>query len=320
MITDFRINNISKFNTPKSTPIQKQNIGNDNVSFSGMPKNVKTGILAGGISVLLLLGYYVKNYLPQNEKQISTEIGWDKNTRILVSNGQNLAGMSHSWGCNSYAKQLTSLLNKNNIQTIEEANDSLAKNGYSIDFREFHPLETPGEKLNIFNKKDQNKKRFVLLISDSENSKFGAISNNFSEEIQKIYNIPKENIVRIITKNKQGFEKAVNKMQGKIDALKSKKNVELLVLYEGHGYAKALTKGAEKIEGAMEGSIFNEFDEAIGEVTESFTESEVKEMFHSKFGKIKTLFILDTCHAGAWIAENSQTNGKKTLNLLSRLA
>ncbi|MEI8129823.1 MAG: hypothetical protein WCG95_09455, partial [bacterium] len=75
-------------------------------------------------------------------------------------------------------------------------------------------------------------------------------------------------------------------------------------LYRGHGGAESLKKGAEKVEGAMEG---------IMVTTQEIQEKQVKELFHKKLPGVKTLLLWTTCHAGAWISENA----KKSLKVLA---
>ena len=291
------------------------------LSFGSKPisKNVKkTGLILGGLLTLGLVYQLSSLQLGKNEKQLSKDIGWKKNVRVLASNGQNLKGVSSAFllgGNSSYSKELTDKLKGKDINTLEQANDSLAKNGYKIGFNKFFPLETPRSELNIFNKNDKNKDRFVFVCAQYENIRHEFIADDFIEEIQKTYNVPKENIIKVVSNSKEDFLDGIDSISAKIDKLKNKKNAELLVYYTGHGEATAPNPKAKKLEGAMEGSILVKANQETGELTNFLKESEVKNAFNNKIKKVKTLFILDTCHAGAWIAENSK-KASKNLSLL----
>lgn len=314
--------NKTKLNVLNTRANKAQGIGaNNSLSFGKMSNNLKISFLLGGLFLGgIFANEYFRNNLQQNEKEMSKDIGWGKNVRVLASNGQNLVGESSAYllgGNSSYSKSLTDKLNEKDVNSIEQANDSLIKNGYKHRFKKFFPLETPGTKLEIFNKNDKNKDRFMFVFAQYEDMRHEFISDDFIKDIEKTYNIPKENIIKIVSNSKKDFLQGIDSISAKIDKLKNKKNAEVLVYYTGHGEATAANAKARKLEGAMEGSIVVKADQTTGELTNFLKESEVKNAFSKKLKTVKTLFILDTCHAGAWIADNTKNKASKTLRLFA---
>lgn len=274
-----------------------------------------------------------------NENQISTNVCWGKNTRVLASAGQNVKTMTSYY---SYSRYLIDKLKQKDVNTLEQANNILSKDGYIIHdseknvFYEFWPLETFGPELNIFNKNDKGKERFVLIFSqdgDDKSPVFNNLKNDFNNNLKEIYDITDDNIVKISAKNKLDFKRGISAIKNKLNNIKNKADVELLIVYFGHGVAGAKFLDTDKIEGAMEGFILKDLKE-----------EEVKQIFKENFEDIKTLFMLQTCQSGAWIAdkgkkavENSEefvrvyeqsknklacslvNNGKKAIKILNRL-
>lgn len=238
-----------------------------------------------------------------NAPEIAQKSGWESNVRVLASNGQNVYGMTDSK--NSYINSLANKLEQKDIVSLEQANDKLAESGYRVLFKFYHPLETPGTKLNIFNKKEINKNRFVLAMSyqdEPASPPFTKVSRRFVERIKKIYNIPEMNIIQSVVNSEDDFRLNINEIADKINALKDKTNVELLVTYTGHGDANESKPGSKLLEGEMEGTL--EFNPS--KLRPVIEEKDVKKLFREKFKGINTLFLGDFCKSGAFIADNSQ--------------
>lgn len=274
---------------------------NSILSFKGdLLKNLKWAML---VAALWVPGLCIKGENPTSggETQLKTEPGWDKNVRVLASNRQNLIG--YSTYSTSYTRFLTDVLKKPAVRTIEQANDSLVKNGYSVLENDLYPTVTLGEKLGIFNKNAKNKDRFVFVCAQDGNGKYTRHTDRLINELKEIYKIPEENIIRIVTREKKDFLNGIDSISGKINKLSNKENVEVLVYYAGHGKIDTLSAGDKKIEGTLKGEILHKKDVKTG-IINSLNELEVKKAFDSKLKSFKTLFILDTCHAGAWISEH----------------
>lgn len=291
------VNSINKIAAYKSIYVTsssdvKNNIQTD-ISFAGIKgKNLPLSVCLLGALTLTTCA------LPK--------WNWMENVRVLASNSQNVtAEYGSRWG-ESYSEILVKELQNKRIKTIEEANNYLSQRGYNLDSIKFHPLESKGCKLNIFNKDKNNKDRFLLIIFQNINDGeplFKYYADEFSKNIQEIYKIPKKNIVRKSVISKKDLINDISLITNKINKLKNKSNAELLIAYFGHGNideTSALTN--EKIEGSLEGVILN-----------TINESEVKQIFKEKIGGVKTLFMLDTCYAGAWIADNAKQSAKGKL-------
>lgn len=348
----------TKFNTysynKNNLPVKSKNTSNLSFNGSKLPLKMTTGFV-GTIAVLwtLATGYNLSNAYSytkgKNKKEISKEIEWESNIRVLAGTGQNTLGATAE-DKSSYTKYLSELLLKNGIKTPEQANDSLAKNGYKINCydnapeycktifsptylanklvsnKKLYSLATPSKPLNIFNKDAKNKDRFILGINDPTEERFSKLNNKFITLIKTIDGVKNENIIQIasfenkeqnldsiLTTNQQNLDSIFNRLQkpqncleniergldsivNKINKLKNRNNVELLIIYNGHGEAQELKNGSAKREGAMEGILNGGIEE-----------KQVKELFKKKLKGIKTLFIINNCHAGAWIAENTAT-------------
>ena len=310
------IKNTPIYNNKYSSPqVAKNNCKKGDITFNG--NNVKfysKFALAGVVLAVTIKAVTTEALLipalrsGDNEKMISKHIGWDKNIRVLASNGQNVRGIVGEK--DSYLTFLTDELKKQNINTVEQASGALSKNGYSILLKEYHPLETPDSKLNIFDKTRENKNRFILVFSQ-DNCEGGVHltknADKFSNEMQKIYNISQKNVIRISAKSEEDFKKGLDSVANVISKLKDKSKVELLISATGHGAATVPRVGAEHSEGAMEGFLFNS----------TLNETAVKQLFEKKLKNIKTLFLINACQSGAWIADNGKTTAKKTLQLFA---
>lgn len=244
----------------------------------------------------------ILNLTKNNEKQIAPS-EWDKNTMVLASQGQNVKSAS-SWN-DPYSQQLINKLN-NGCNSLIQAENSLEKSGYSVLGMTKYPLGTNNKDFDIFNKNEINKNRYVLTISQDSWRGGKTYKNealNFATNIRKIYKIPQSNVMNVIMKDSTNFVKNISLMLKKINKLKNKDNVELLILYNGHGSSESIKVGSKNIEGAMDGIILD-----------NLKEKRVKEVF-KKLKNIKKIFIFDTCHAGSWIAQSDKKG--KTLKLMN---
>lgn len=295
----------------------------DNISFCG-----KKGVIAAAaLGALGGLGWWGKVNLDMHEQLLSCypdlynfnqpdvmkSSGWDSNVRVLASTGQNVYGIGSEE--DGYSSHLAKGLQNAGISTLEQVNDSLSKSGYrlnrEVDLSNFEylpceliinnylthktlfPLETYGQKLNIFNKNDKTKERFVLTLSSSENPKFASASVGFANKLKDTYKIPSENIVNMRVSTFEDFKKGIDSIKGKI---RDVNNSELVILCRGDANTYDADSVAQKIEGAKEGFFIND----------KISESSVKSLLHEKLGGTKTLFIMDACHSGAWIADKAK--------------
>lgn len=257
--------------------------------------------------------------LSSNEKMVSQNVGWDANVRVLASNGQNILGASDS--SSYYGKFLLENINKDSVETIEDANKSLMKTGYRLNIKKspfssfinrffinqktLFPLETPRTMLGIFDKKEQNKHRYVLILTQKGEERHDIVGEDFAEKLKETYKINDENIVKIIGDSTQDIEKGIDSIRKKLDKNGKAKNAELLIFYNGHGFAKAADEAAKKAEGDMEGLIFSKLAPNTKDSVTGVSETEIKKIFHQKLKRIKTIFIINSCKAGAWIAETT---------------
>ena len=293
------------------------NKSGDEISFCGAKSGLKFFAKSYLYANIYVFGVGAMLFGNTNQNQVEKLSGWDSNIKVFAATGQNTLGRSTD--SDSYSLKLGETLLKPNIKTIEEANHLLMKKGYKIncpfDWRSllappsviylnhkvFTPLETYDVNLGIFNKQEKNKERFILTLYDGREESYSSSADKFSTKMKQIYGLPSGNIINIPVDSLKNIEQGLDSFLSKINKLKSKGNVELLIVYNAHGGAKSLKKDAEKVEGAMEG---------IMQTTQKIKETQVKELFRKKLQGIKTLFLLDTCHAGAWISENAKKSLK----------
>lgn len=307
---------------------ERSNNSNAQISFGG---NKARAILAG---VGLLFGggaLYVNdnvNYLHQleanypdlfntNESQLSEKSGWGSNVRVIASTGQNVYGFGSE--NDGYSVRLMDKLSDSSISTIEQANDSLKK-GYKIktpfscqnpryllaDFMAYQylnnktlfSLETPGAKLNIFDKRDKSKNRYVLNFYDTSSEKYKNHIDFVSSQMKKLYHLQNENIISLPVGSLADFEMGVDSIANKINCLKNKDNVELMVLLNGEAGAVAKDSVSKRKEGGMIGAFL--FGDNL------VTEHDLKTLFKQKLPQIPILIDIDACHSGAWIADKAK--------------
>jgi len=283
-------------------------------SFQGLRKKT---LLASVTVAAALIGGATHAYLKDpflsestgHESVISQKNDWGADTRILAAVGQNSITASNE--NDSYSKYLADMLDKKEIRTLEQANDMLDKKGYKIkssdnlwqnifsfgmnyfsNEKPFHSISTQGKRIHVFDKHDTTKTRFALFCSLADtNANFEAEADEFAEKVQQKYKIPDSNIVKISTQKGEDFVNSIDSIVAKINKIENKKNVELMLYYNGHGGVKSLIGGNQRVEGSLEGVILK-----------TLSKSKTKKVFKEKLNGIKTLFILDACHSGAWIS------------------
>lgn len=255
--------------------------------------------------------------LPEEDRKAvmapnGTEIArsdWSANVRVLAPNGQK----APIYG--GYTRALLSEIEEGGAPSIEAANDVLSKKGWKEGhFATAYPLETSGERLNIWNKKTTDKNRFILVINSEDTSDFKYTTTYFLEKIENIYQVPKGNIINCppATTEKE-LSSCIEKMGKKLAESKAPNKAELLVYYNGHG--GVFESGAPNIEGSHTGLIQLSSHTEKGKSTTGLTENYFKMMFQQNFGNVLTLFIANMCHSGAWIADNASY--QKGLNRLA---
>lgn len=317
------IKNTSNTSFYASTPIFKGHF----LKKDKPPSKLKPVIITSGKLVCaswiifnaVIIGNFKQPIEPEKKNSKINE--WGPNIRVMASVGQNSFAASN--GYTSYLKCLSESLESDKINTIEQAGDSLIKNGYRLNtfnshnkvlenllrcaipatflqyYAKFYPVTTPGNALGIFDKTDKDKDRFVLIFYDSTVNCFVRQQDNFRKKIKDIYKLKDTNIVSIGLNphsNLNDFKNGIDSVSEKINRLANKKIAELLIVYEGHGNSKILKAGDEKFEGAKEGMILNS----------EVTESGLRKIFNEKLKDIKTLFINTGCNSGAWITQETK--------------
>lgn len=277
-----------------------------------------------------------KKYIEMiNDSEIIKNNGWGNNVKILASNGQEI--YSYTRCCNSFSTSLINKLKNKNVRTIEQANDTLAQNGYITNTRRYYSLETPGDKLDIFNKNDNEievnfsnpsaseffspKERYILTcVQDGEDlsEDFKMTEDYFTTNLKELYGIPDKNIIRIKAKTGKDFLNGIDSVAKKLNTIKNKEKAELMIYYNGHCGSRA----PENIsllnqEGSYSGYILTKFDKNR-DIIETLWENTLKQKIKNKIKNIKTLLIFDTCFSGAWIAQSNKAN--KTLTILKYIA
>lgn len=263
------------------------------------------------------------NYIQGENTGVSAKSEWPTNIRVLASTGQNTLGASDT--SQSYTRFLFNLMKQKDITAIEQANDTLIKTGYKVNFDNVikknlsfwakglseeasnkikYPLATPTKELGSFNKNDTTKERFLLNLVDTTENRFIVESEKTVRTLKEIYGktLKSENVFKFYGNNNDSkytntfnLKLELNRILERMNKLKNKNNIEFMIIYNGHGISAPFKKGAGKLEGANEGWISN------------FKETAIKELFKEKLEGIKTLFIVDSCYSGAWIAENNSS-------------
>lgn len=282
-------------------------------AFGGFIKGLFAGAITGVVYYLGLCAQDnppVGNYTPI----ISQKIGWSDNTQVLASqsqrykaNGINETAMDNNNTKISGFYSLKLLQNlKNGAESINEAHLMAETKGLkignkilneTIGYSQF-PVATP-HVVDCWNKKDRKKNRIILAIGGN-GAEFTRSVNGFCKEIAEIYRVSNKNIIKIPEANAESFKKGMSDLSKKIQKLNSD-NTELLIYYNGHGVAD------------FSGIPFAQylFDEGnLTGITEAgFDEKDLKKIVNKKLKEIKTLIIMDTCHSGAWIAQNNTKKG-----------
>ncbi len=321
MITALKQNNINynfrNFNYQK-------NISNKNISFSGIKPNTIYKTIA---SIQLGLIFYAGglcDILNFQTAKNTNKYQWDENVRILAASSQYKPAFTFYQVNNKtnkvdkiysdYLKKMYNNISQDNFNSIEQVNDSLVNNGYDVSKYRCKAQQTQSPKLNIFNKNDKNKDRFIVVFSQNnpkDKELIALSSNDFLNSISKTYNIPQDNILNISAETGKDFKNGINLITSKIDKLKNKNNVELMIVYNGHGHSRFnINPLFKEYQGSREGLILGKnYTPAF--IFGMLHENDVKQFFKKKLKGIKTLFILNSCFSGAWTAKNTLISSKK---------
>lgn len=239
--------------------------------------------------------------LSLNNKTVSKNIDWSSNVRILASNAQIN-------GKRTYQNDLMNTLKNPEVETLEEADAVLHKDGFKLGnlekYRSLLKLDSaPSKELHIFDKSENNgKNRFILVISEGkEDSSFKPVRTDFENEVdetikslKEIYGIAESNILRVSTTpryNKDAFAQGISMLSDKFNNAEDKSKIEVLIILNGHGNTKVILPGDANEKGKAEGFIFNKG---------LLSETDVKEIINSELKNYKTDVIVDTNTAAAW--------------------
>lgn len=306
---------------PRENSLNQSSARND-VSFCAMGMQYKRGLFWAGVLASAYLGINAvevmraagpsKSQYPQVQRK---ESGWEPNTRVLASVGQDVVGVATE--NDSYSLRLLQTLSQPGINTLEQANASLMKTGYRVvpklrilpealyfpaervgkylfDDKRYFPTETNTAPLGIFNKVEKDKERFVIALYDGEDALYPKLTDSFCDGLKSTYDLKSENIQKIKLRRSEDIEEALDSVLSKVAKLKDRGSAELLMLYSGHGDIPDMSKPKVEPEGAKEGII------------RGVLEYQVKEIFRQKLRGLqglRTLFINDSCHSGAWISQ-----------------
>ncbi len=260
----------------------------------------------------------------------ASQVGWMSNVKVIAATGQDSKTLFVPYSpifdnfSSSYLNSLFNELEQPKCQSIEEASETLIKNGYKLfpfwPLKTF-PTETP-RKLGMFNKNDKENTKIVLLINgddpkDKNNIQlFKEDCQVAREKLRTIYNLPERNLYSLSipdiaggytkAKGDSAFKDIVTKIINDLTQNKTPlQNVEFLIIYSGHGLIENKTS-----QGAFEGSKSMRINIGYEKDLKKFINN------NSALKKLKgILFLNDTCGSGALIA--TKTNFKKLLNFIA---
>ena len=265
-------------------------------------------------------------------KEISKELKWNENTKVMAASSQ----LCDSYGDN-YTKALLRKIKNPKFKGIEDANDYIVNHTYStiLKARNIGHCQTPNRKLNAWNKSDTAKQRFVLLIAEGDDKRFTKGVGLFKNKIKEIFNVPDSNFCYVSSPLTDSVESVFQKISDKINLLKDKSNIEFLMYYSGHGdvsefvdstYSEDSTTqvydmlfhypNEKKLieEGALIGKLVHTGEGQENTLDEFQLKSFIDKYLDKPFKKKpKNLIIMDTCSAGAWIADAGKSSGKKSM-------
>jgi hypothetical protein len=235
----------------------------------------------------------------------------------LSSTGQNDFGAGNFLEGSIYARDLLRELNRNNVNSIEDAHSILSQQGISLapfgsplDCKMQYPSPII-KKANVFEKNIPNKKRYVLIMSQKPNGfREKTVSQRTNERLingmKTIYGIPDEQIllfdeIKRPTDTYNALNALWNRLQeregGKFVGngtliLPEPENVEILIYIQAHGAASGSSSDA--LGGEAAGQL------ATGE-TEAKLQPKLSQMYLGS-KKTKILLIVDACQSAAFIA------------------
>lgn len=250
------------------------------------------------------------------------KIEWSENVKVMAAAPQRYQSFEFhdpkSLEPNSlYMKALLSKFKEGSYNSLEDANNDIVKNGYKLCQNSDYmapAVETP-RTLDVFNKNDTTKERFALLISGYDRKEFReemfrGDCDKFKTFLKDEFKMPDENFSELhyslmdkesheLDKSEEIFSKQLKAFAKKIkDSGRDLKDTELVMYYAGHGYKFRDREVPRKMyyEGADIG------------MTDFGSEYLLKDIIEENpvLKKIKILFLNDSCHSGAWIAEGAE--------------
>jgi len=262
-----------------------------NVAFQGITsKSLFAFVLYKGLCCLQLIPF-VSHYNPE----ITKNIAWTKNIQVLASTSQKYYSSYFPNEGSVYTNALIASLKGNSTKSILEAHKSLeTKSGIKRGLIRHFPMSTPNN-TNSWNINDKTKNRILLAISGSE-KEFNLDVDNLTDEVSKMFSVPAENIIKVTNADEKSSKEGLNKLVEKLNK-SDKNNTEVLIYYNGHGQILN--------DSIPYSSYFKKEGAEIGTTEVGIDEVYLQKFTAEKLKKVKTLIIMDTCNAGAWIAKNN---------------
>jgi len=221
-----------------------------------------------------------------------------------------------------YTGAMVSTLDKPGIGSLGHAQSHLEANGYRnifglkqypvstanlpnvrvLDTRTWDFVSKPNRCLNTWNKDGQPGKKFAILVGGPPNFSFEPTSTSkglaaVEQSLKKHYFLPSKHISVIENASSQQLELALKTLEEQIQKSKIK-DPEILIYYTGHGgiLDAPFIGNADK---RGEGEAFGILGLADGALSEYALTSMIRYHLPSQ---AKITLIMDTCHAGSWIA------------------
>lgn len=268
-----------------------------------------------------LFGFAAQRLVDSNNPTSATS-DWGSNINVMASSSQK----HFSTGSLGYTDALLKELSQPSMGSLGQAQDHLELTGYRNSLRQHqYPLSSsqlpqvstwehgkgwkikPNHCLNTWNKDGHPEQKFAILvagpdpIADISGKKPPPIENckQMETELQENYLLSSTHIKRIEDATSTAIQESLNQVIRQIQKEKVK-NPELMIYLAAHG---GNNDSAHQflfplLDKRSEG-------EAIGRILlkdKTYTEPELKNLFKNLPPNIKVTVIMDTCHAGSWIA------------------
>lgn len=235
--------------------------------------------------------YQVKQDPPQQE------IGWHPQAKVLASSTDTGYSYWATYPYGMYTYFLNRELKKPEIKSLEEAHQALVKSGLPVRLLNIQqPTQTP-RTLGGWQKDDKKTKRFILMFAHK-----GRFSNDLDimrKRFAKTFEVPQSNIFEYAHAKPKDFEEGLALLNGFIQHYQGEP-VDVLIYYSGHGGWR--DPDHKSFEGGRNGYL------SIG-LHEEKLKKLVNDMLAKKRPNVRVYIMLDTCFAGAWIAQNPELKG-----------